>query len=302
MRLRIAVIVSGLVCHAGLVANPTTNAAASEEVFDYFSNNWNVIGLKDYVHGSRVTPDNEVLLSGKIPVQVRFGSKLTPLSRAHSKLAMHGWMPIMLVVATDGPIRYEITLWATPLPDVRDFKRAFDWPTEGENFLCWIRVKATNTSDTTSEAKVEVGPTPNEKLPEGFAEQQAEPASEGRHTRTHSWSWSLGAGQSALKTARYPFFPVEDPEIYDREDAEVWLQRTQDFWRTMVTERTTHIEVPCRKATEALMASHVCQLIANDHGELRGGENFYDRFYPRDGAYQVMELEEAGLFEAARQA
>jgi hypothetical protein len=302
MRLRIAVIVSGLVCHAGLVANPTTNAAASEEVFDYFSNNWNVIGLKDYVHGSRVTPDNEVLLSGKIPVQVRFGSKLTPLSRAHSKLAMHGWMPIMLVVATDGPIRYEITLWATPLPDVRDFKKAFDWPTEGENFLCWIRVKATNTSDTTSEAKVEVGPTPNEKLPEGFAEQQAEPASEGRHTRTHSWSWSLGAGQSALKTARYPFFPVEDPEIYDREDAEVWLQRTQDFWRTMVTERTTHIEVPCRKATEALMASHVCQLIANDHGELRGGENFYDRFYPRDGAYQVMELEEAGLFEAARQA
>ena len=43
-------------------------------------------------------------------------------------------------------------------------------------------------------------------------------------------------------------------------------------------------------------------LIANDHGELRGGENFYDRFYPRDGAYQVMELEEAGLFEPARQA
>ena len=37
----------------------TANAMKSVEHFDYFSNNWNVVGLKDYIHGSRITPDNE---------------------------------------------------------------------------------------------------------------------------------------------------------------------------------------------------------------------------------------------------
>jgi hypothetical protein len=63
-----------------------------------------------------------------------------------------------------------------------------------------------------------------------------------------------------------------------------------------------NISVPCRKATEALRASHICQLIALDHGKVHGGEGFYDAFYIRDGAYQVMELEEAGLMEIARRA
>ncbi len=62
------------------------------------------------------------------------------------------------------------------------------------------------------------------------------------------------------------------------------------------------IEVPCRKATDTLKAAHVCQLIANDHGVVHGGEGFYDEFYVRDGAYQIMELEEAGLNGAARNA
>ena len=66
--------------------------------------------------------------------------------------------------------------------------------------------------------------------------------------------------------------------------------------------RAAKIQVPCRKATHAILAAHVCQLIANDHGELRGGEGFYDTFYIRDGAYQLMELEEAGFLDAAAKA
>ena len=64
--------------------------------------------------------------------------------------------------------------------------------------------------------------------------------------------------------------------------------------------KATHIEVPCEKATQALRAAHVCQLIASDHGVLHGGEGFYDEFYIRDGAYQMLELEEAGMFSGAR--
>ncbi len=85
------------------------------------------------------------------------------------------------------------------------------------------------------------------------------------------------------------------------ENAELWLQRTVQYWRGLL-DGAAQIEVPCRKATDALRAAHVCQLIANDHGELHGGEGFYDEFYIRDGGYQLMELEEAGLWDAAAKA
>ena len=41
-------------------------------------------------------------------------------------------------------------------------------------------------------------------------------------------------------------------------------------------------------------------MIASDHGQVHGGEGFYDRFYVRDGAYQIMEYAEFGLWETAR--
>ena len=40
-------------------------AAANDAAFDYFENNWNVVGLKDYLHGSRVTPNNELWVGGR---------------------------------------------------------------------------------------------------------------------------------------------------------------------------------------------------------------------------------------------
>jgi hypothetical protein len=55
-----------------------------------------------------------------------------------------------------------------------------------------------------------------------------------------------------------------------------------------------------RESHPALLAAHVCQLLASDRGVLHGGEGFYDEFYIRDAAYQVLELEEAGLLDAAR--
>ena len=299
-RRRLGSVVLGA-CVLAAVSAPGA-VAEPEEPFDYFLNSWNVIGLKDYRHGSRITPENELLLSGKTPVQVRLGREHAPLSREHVKLAMHGWMPIILVNAVDGPVRYEVTFWATPLPDVKDWRKAFDWPIEGENYLNWICVKAVNTSDSQAEARVRIGPNPNTTLPKHFVEEQAQPKGEKVYSRVHKWSWRLKPGETAQRAARYTYFPVDDPEAYDKQDFGLWLERTEDFWRRTITEHTTRIVVPCRKAGDALFASHVCQLIANDHGELRGGEDFYDRFYPRDGAYQVMELGEAGLIEPARQA
>ena len=257
--------------------------ADAKEPFDYFANNWNVVGLKDYERAARVMPDNRIMLDGKTLVQVRFGRNLTPLSRRQGKLAHEGWMPIMEIAAVDGPVHYEFTYWATPMPDVKDWQKAFGWPTEGENLLIWVRYKATNQSDKPAEAKIEI-------------KQSADPVSHNCSTARE-----LPPGGTVEGAARFAFFPVKEAvaTAFEKEDDKVWLQRTIEFWRGLEKSATT-IHVPCRKATNTLKAAHVCQMIANVHGEVRGGKGFYTEFYIRDGAYQVMELEEAGLWDAAR--
>lgn len=266
---------------AGLLA-PRQDSSA-DEPFDYFQNNWNVIGLKDYLGGTRVTPDNRLLLGDKSVVQFRIGKRATLLNRRHAKTALHGWMPIIRVSAPEGSVQYDFTFWATPLPAVKDWRKAFDWPTEGENFLNWIVVKATNAGQTAAEAQVRI-----------------EVAGQSR-SRKEEHTWSLPPGGNEQCVMRIAFTPVDDPKTFDNEDAQTWLARTEDYWYG-VLDGAARIEVPSRKATDALLAAHVCQLIANDHGELHGGEGFYDNFYIRDGAYQVMELEEAGLNGPARKA
>jgi hypothetical protein len=277
-----------------LVVRPAS--AGSEDSFDYFVNNWNVVGLPDYMYGSRITPDNEMYLAGGTALRVRIGRALTPLSRAQGKRARDGWMPIIEVTAADGSVRYDITYWATPLPDSRDWQKAFNWPTEGENYLNWITIRATNTSATPAEAKADVTPDPA-----GHPNELAAIQHPRKHTRVYAWTWKLAPGQSVEGVARYTFFPIVNAAQYDDADAGLWLERTVQYWRGVMARAAT-VQVPCRKASEALLAAHVCQLIASDLGELHGGEGFYDEFYIRDGAYQLMELEEAGLNEVAARA
>lgn len=256
--------------------------AQTTSSFDYFVNNWNVAGLKDYPRGARISPENLIYLDeSNGSVEVRFGENLTPLSRIQGKLAYDGWMPVILVNAEEGGIRYEFTIWATPMPDVKDWQKAFDWPAEGENFTVWIRYRLTNTSSNPARAKMHIRRIPNEIY------------------GTHYVDIQLAPGSSLEEAARFPFFPVDDPLTLLRADHKIWLQRTIEYWQAM-KHSIASIEVPEKKATEALKAAHVCQMIANDLGEVRGGEGFYDEFYIRDGAYQVMELEEAGMWEAAR--
>jgi hypothetical protein len=260
---------------AALAAGPT-NAP-----FDYFQNSWSVVGLKDYSEGTRVTPENELLLANKTKLRLSCGPHLTPLSRKQTKTLLDGWLAIVLLDTEEGGVRYEFTLWSTPLPTAKDWRAAFDWPTEGANFLNWVRVKATNPGPSPAEARVQLdllvtnAPAPT------------------------AWSASLKPGRSAETCFRIPFKAVANAAAFDKENPKLWLDRTVSYWRNLMA-KAARIEVPCEKATQALRAAHVCQLIASDHGVLHGGEGFYDEFYIRDGAYQMLELEEAGLFDAAR--
>lgn len=253
----------------------------AEEPFDYFANSWNVVGLKDYLDGSRLTPDNRLLLADG-EARFYFGRESTPLGRKSIKLAAEGWMPIFSVSTSDGPVRYQFEFWATPLPSARDWKKAFDWPVEGENFLNWVRVEVHNSGAAAAEARIRVQQT------------------RAKANTADGWTQKLPPGARCEWVARIPF-RTEDPVTYRDADARLWRQRTVDYWR-QVMACAAQIEVPCRKSTDALRAAHVCQLIANDHGVLQGGEGFYDEFYIRDGAYQIMQIEEAGLDEVAAKA
>jgi hypothetical protein len=266
-----------------VMALPPHAALAAEEPFDYFQNSWNVIGLKDYNDGTRITPANELLLAEGAKAQLRFGKELAPLSRKQTKTLLEGWMPVILLSAQDGAVRYDFTLWATPLTTVKDWRKAYDWPTEGENYLNWITVKVTNTGANQAEAKLAVEVTAG-KTP---------------RSEKHNQAWSLAPGKSVEDCVRIAFAPTSDQAAFDKEKPELWLKRTAEFWRGALAG-AAKIEVPCRKACDTLLAAHVCQLIASDHGEIHAGEGFYDEFWLRDGAYQILQVEEAGMEVLAR--
>jgi hypothetical protein len=263
--------------------------------FDYFRNSWNVIGLKDYRDGTRVTPDNRLVLADNQTFQIRFGRDLTALSRKQTKTLLEGWLPIIQLAAEDGSVRYEFTFWATPLPTVKDWHKAFDWPTEGENFLNWIVVKATNTGKEPARAELVF-----ERI---SAAKTSTNASAAKPSAPDRLSQPINPRESVECVRRIPFSPLppETAAVLDKESAATWLQRTVDYWQTLLAQGA-QITVPCAKATQTLRAAHVCQLIANDLGEMHAGEGFYDEFYMRDAAYQLMELEEAGLTKVIRKA
>jgi hexosaminidase len=54
------------------------SGARSAEHSHYLINNSNVIGLKGYIHGSRITPDNKLVLADKTPAQIPTGCHCTP--------------------------------------------------------------------------------------------------------------------------------------------------------------------------------------------------------------------------------
>ena len=203
----------------------------AEVPFDYFTNSWNVIGLKDYARGTRITPDNKLVLDNGQVVQIRLGQKLMPLNSKQTKTLLEGWLPVVLLHKTDGPVRYDIKLWATPLPNVKDWKKAFDWPTEGENYLNWIQIRATNISDKPTQARVAIINTNAAKV------------------KDKKLTWSLPPGVSETATVRIPFSTVDDPAAFADADPVVWLQRTIDYWQGVLAN-TTHIETPCRKTNE----------------------------------------------------
>lgn len=302
---RLALVLACLLAIFGQEARPAPPGAVAAKPFDYFRNSWSVIGLADYTRGTRITPDNQLLLAGTDRVAIEYGTPLAAIGRT-TKTLLDGWLPIVRLEKSSGGVKYEFLIWASPLPGSADIARAFNGPVEGENYLNWILVRAENTGRTPAKAAIRIRHWRAEKeyavvaeAPEaGSAAKAAAPLG------LHEWAPILAPGEAREDFAAYPFSPLPGSSPrgdFRNENPRAWLDRTVAFWKAKIGA-AARISVPEAKATDALLAATVCQLLAMDKGELHAGEGLYDLFYIRDGAYQIMALEEAGLAVEAKAA
>jgi len=277
--------------------------------FEYFRNPWQVIGLKDYAHGTRVSPDGRLILPDRRQLILRFGPQAAAIPRATILTLEEGWLPIVLFRVSSGGIEYQGRYWATPLPKLAEWKEAFAWPVAGEGFANWVEVTANNPGSSTQNALIWLAVLKGEHLHVKNSGKALRPG------QSVVWVWRIdyhgdsgtgslpqnrGPNGSAISAGSTDPQPEQISEV-SPEEGKVWLERTRTFWKELLASGT-QVEVPCEKATLAFRAAHVCQLIAFDRGEPHAGEGFYDELYIRDGAYQILHLLEAGFVDSASKA
>ncbi len=236
--------------------------AKAEQPFDYFSNSRSVVGLKDYDTGVRINPDNT--FDG---VQIKVGPELKPITADCKKTLLNGWMPITVLRTKEGDVAYDSTIWVSPLPTARDWRKAYDWPVDGEKYLLWVMVKATNTGKQPVEAKASIA--------------------------DKTFTWALAPGATARGVFRKP---IGAGGNFDDEDADLWLARTIQYWQD-IRDKAPRIEVPDQKVTDAFWAALAYQLISNDRGKFRPGEGFWDNYWMRDAAYMEVHYAEMGMWD-----
>ncbi len=188
------------------------NAAQDKKPFSYFVNDFGIVGVKNYNRGTRISSYNRLMIVEDYTksqhtcydetVQMRFGKKLQPLGPRHTKTNMEGWIPVVMLTAKENQVRYDFKIWATPLPNAKDWKKAYDWPTEGHNFLTWVWLRVTNEGSKPTVAKFKV---------EQYGEFE-----KGKHpipmlAKPKQFDWpELAPGQTVDAVVRLPWSPLQD--------------------------------------------------------------------------------------------
>jgi hypothetical protein len=115
-----------------------TSAAVCRAVepCNYFLTDWSVVALKDYPKGTRLTPYTRLIMAGDAEetyhepdatVQFRFGRKLTPLDRGHTKTLLNGWLPIVLRLRASRPLLTQLK--GVEVVTRHNQKQRWDFPT-----------------------------------------------------------------------------------------------------------------------------------------------------------------------------
>jgi hypothetical protein len=290
------------------------------DAFDYFSNSWALIGLKDYPEGTRISPDGEFLLAGGAACRILFGESLIPLDGRIRRILEKGRLPVVRCdFVLDGTVEYTVEAFACPLP--ASGREGYDFPASA-NFLNLVRVVMRNATTTAHRAAVGLegrawGQVSARALSADgtwalhagdrlFATLGAGPGARIDSDKTGIFriQTTLPPGGTASAVLCLPHESLQDPEDQTspdlaRLDFDAWKRRTLDFWEGVLA-RGAALEVPEEKVLDSYLASLVYQFIGRDKGELHAGEGFYDEIYLRDGAYQAVSLAQAGYLDEAR--
>ncbi len=287
--------------------------------FDYFTNSWGLIGLKDYPGATRVSPDGRFLLGDQRSFRLFLGDGRIPLNSRVKKMLLKDYLPVLLYdFIVNESIEFSVEAFSCPLdssnPD------GFEWPS-GPNFLNLMKVTLHNHDDSPHSAVFGFEW-------EGVADFSVEDLSgqdewalyDGHHflsTMAGPPYSRVSAGDSLIKievdlsggetqTAFLlaPFHSMEKREAdkalrISRAEFENWRTRTVDFWEGLL-QRGARLEIPEEKPQASYLASLVYQFIGRDHGDVRAGENFDDA-HLHDGAYQTISLAQAGFLDEARE-
>jgi len=299
---------------------PGTSVRNIREAFDYFSNSWTVIGLKDYPEATRVSPGGEFLLGDKTVCRILVGENLAPLDNRVLKTLDKGYLPVVgFDFILNDSVEYDIEAFACPPPSAGP--EGYDWPRD-PNFLNLVRVILRNRSGSPRTGAVGLGwktagAFAARPLPAGDAwaltagdvlAGTLAPAPAFRVTAAAGGielRAELAAGAAETAVFCLPFHALAKPwdsaaRDFARLDFAEWRRKTTDFWESLLG-RGARLDVPEEKVLQSYLASLVYQFIGRDKGELHAGEGFYDEMYLRDGAYQAVSLAQAGYLDEARQ-
>ena len=285
--------------------------------FDYFANSWGVVGLKDYPDACRLTPDGCLRLADGVQARWLLGEEQTPLpGGVHRELP--GGLPLPESrVLCDGVLEYRLRAFAVPLAG-----HPWDYLERGSddgNFAVVAWAHATNVSAEPQRPHValrlerEGQPLPVTAADGGDAVWQERvrasvfgPAGLARTERAAgvlvglTGEAALAPGASADAFFRLPYQglplarPVEGPPNASLYDA------ARGYWARLLRTESPRVAIPEPKVRDTYFASLAYTFIGRDDGRVHAGEDFYDGFFLRDGAYQVWALEAAGFLDEAR--
>lgn len=328
--------------HAGFVAPPlgailvllslALPAAwqVEEPPFDYFANSWALIGLKDYSQGTRISPDQELLLDGDVRAKVLLGRTLQPIPRTTVKTLWQGYLPVVQWTLNGPPqVRYSVRAFAAPLlpPPSSALKTSeveetlYNWPMNGDNYVNVVQVDAVSPGGKpgtlpSAALRFSSGGQPVDLEWEQLRSGLLRGTCQGK-----TWaivSVAQSSGSSTFRPSHSPALPLPSPLTFWipfsplEDDSGLIAQALQDpmgrqtlektaaFWNGLLV-RGAKVEVPEKKVLDTYRASLIYQFIGRDREDVHAGEGFYDSLFLRDGSYQVWSLELAGYLAEARQ-
>lgn len=275
---------------------------------EYFENSYSLIGLKDYMTGTRITPNVAMKLQQARKVSLAAATTngaFMPYNNQVIKELKKGYLPVVTTdIVIEEALRYRTEMFVGPLKNA---------PLDGmdtteENYINYLHVTMGNVSagkqtaamrlDITEHFSTEVASVRDLQLRDngshkiGFVNGQVlfilkkqDNVKVAVENAALVITAELPSKAEAAFEIRFAAMLIDDADLLRPEVAyETALQEVEQFWENFLNQGT-QIELPNEKAINTLKASIVYTFITRDRGEIHPGEEFYDLFWVRDAVF-----------------